>query len=112
MLQYVVICCSVLQCVAACSVCCNVWQSCNVMQCVALLKCAAMCCSELQCVAARTAAQVCVRVYNVCVCVACARLCVWVEPLRVLQGVAGGVAGCCSALQGGSAVQRVALRVS
>ena len=56
MVQYVAVCCSVLQCVA---VCCSVLQCvavcCSVLQCVAVccsvLQCVAMCCSVLRCVA-------------------------------------------------------------
>ena len=65
-LQWVSVCCSVLQCVAVCcrvlqcvAVCCSVLQCaavcCSVLQCVALccsvLQCVAVCCSVLQCVA-------------------------------------------------------------
>ena len=50
-MQYVAVCCSVLQCVAACY---------SVLQCVAVccgvLQCVAVCCSVLQCVAVRCSA--------------------------------------------------------
>jgi len=61
---YIVVCCSVLQCVAVCcrvlqcvAVCCSVLQGvavcCSVLQCVAaycsVLQCVAVCCSVLQC---------------------------------------------------------------
>jgi len=71
LLQYVVVCCSVLRCVeVCCNVCCNVLQyvavdldhatrmligelcvavCCNV--CCSVLQCVAVCCSVLQCVA-------------------------------------------------------------
>ena len=65
-MQYVAVCCSVLQCAAVCcsvlqcvAVCCSVLQCvaecCSVLQCVAVccsvLQCVALCCTVLQCIA-------------------------------------------------------------
>jgi len=63
----VIVCCSVLQCVA---VCCSVLQCaavcCSVLQCVAMccsvLQCAAVCCSVLQCATVCSSVLLCVAV--------------------------------------------------
>ena len=70
-LYYMVLCCSVLQCVA---VCCSVLQHvavcCSVLRCVAVccsvLQCVTLCCSMLQCVAVLQHVAVCCTVCIVC----------------------------------------------
>jgi len=55
-LQHVVVCCSVVQCIAACRLYCSLLQCvavcCSVLQCIAVycsvLQCVAVCCSVLQ----------------------------------------------------------------
>ena len=51
-MQYVAVCCSVLQCLA--TVCCNVSQC--VAVCCGVLRCVAVCCGVLRCVAVRLCA--------------------------------------------------------
>jgi len=101
-LQCIAVCCGVLQCdVMCCSVCCSVLQCvavcCGVLQCdvmcCSVLQCVAVCCSVLQCVAVCCVA-VCCRVLQ-CVAVCCSVL----QCVAVCCSVLQCVAVCCSVLQ-------------
>ena len=98
-----VVCCSVLRCVALCSVlqffamCCSVFR---VLQCVAVccsvLQCVAVCCSVYQCVAVLS---ISVNAYISCSMVQCVAVCCSV--IEVCQRIhqLQCVAACCSVLR-------------
>jgi len=67
--QYVVACCSVLQCVA---VCCSVLY--RVAVCCSVLQCVAVCCSVLQCVAPCCSVSLRCSVRNFVICESCCPL--------------------------------------